>query len=133
MNSRHEICFLAIAFLGGTGFGNMISPYLSRIAPLFSSSFCAVVFVCFTLWLLHDIQKEIKARDAERAAVEKHKRHKQSVILKNHPLLESSDDPHGIQNMDQLGYYFDRHEDDVAGMDWDSSGQYIFKDHKYYR
>lgn len=121
MNKRHEVCFLIIALVGGCGFGFMVSPLLSRIAPLFSVSFCAVLFVCITLWLLHNIQKEVRIRDQEREAVEKHRRKKQSIILRNHPLLESPEDTHGIRNMDELGYYYDRHEDDAADLDWDKT------------
>ncbi len=133
MNKRHEICFLVVALLGGAGFGNMLSRVLRRISPVFSSGFCAVVFFGFVMWLLQDIQKELRIRDEERAAVLKHERKKQSVILSRHPLLESQEDPHGIRSMDELDRYFDQHQDDVAGMDYDETGHYIFADHKYIR
>ena len=70
-------------------------------------------------------------RDQERADVEKHRRKKQSVILRSHPLLESSKDEYGIRNMDDLDRYFDQYVDEVSEMDWDKNGQYIFKDHTY--
>ncbi len=133
MNKRNEICFLVVALLGGAGFGYMLSPVLRRISPAFSSVFCAVVFFGFVMWLLQDIQKELRIRDEERAAVLKHERKKQSVILSRHPLLESPEDPRGIRSMDELGYYFNEHEDDVSGMDYDRDGRYIFADHKYIR
>ena len=132
MNKRHEICFMIIAFAGGAGFGYMISPLLSRVAPLFSSSFCSVVFVAFTFWLLHDIQSQIKVRDQERADILKQRRRKQSVVLSRHPLYESPEDTFGIKNMDQLDYYFDRNWEDVDQLDYDKDGHYIFKDHKYF-
>lgn len=132
MNNKHSICFLVIALVGGCGVGFWLSPYLSRIAPLFSASFCAIIFVCFTLWLLHDIQKEVGVRDQEREAVEKHRRRKQSAILRSHPLLESPEDTHGIRSMDELGYYFERHEDDAAGLDYDKDGRYVFSGNKYF-
>ncbi len=131
MNNKHSICFLVIALVGGCGVGFWLSPYLSRIAPLFSASFCAILFVCFTLWILHDIKKQIRIRDQERETVEKHRRRKQSSILSRHPLLEDPQDGHGIRNMTELGYFFDRYEDEVADMDWDKNGNYIFKEHKY--
>lgn len=131
MNRRHEIGLLIVALAGGLGFGFTVSPLLCRISPLFSVAFCAVLFVCFSFWLLHDIQKEMLIRDQERADVEKHRRKKQSVILRSHPLLESSKDEYGIRNMDDLDRYFDQYVDEVSEMDWDKNGQYIFKDHKY--
>ena len=126
--------FFIIALCGGHGFATILTKILRA---LLSDSFItfgglAAIFYFLCLWFYEDIKKEYKVRDDERSAVEKHRRHKQSVILRNHPLLESPDDTHGIQSMDQLDYYFDRNREDVDQLDYDKDGHWIFKDHKYF-
>ena len=134
MNGKQSGWFFVIIIFGCFGFRSICYRIFSGFLPShFPYDVLMFVFFCFGAWYWSDLQKEIKRYAAERTAVEKHNRRKQSVILKNHPLFESKEDLSGISSMDELGYFFDRHEDEVADMDWDSSGHDIFKDHKYYR
>lgn len=75
------------------------------------------------------IQEEYSIRDIERRAVLKHARKKQDVILKNHPLPDP-DSPYSYHSMDELDHFFQKHEGEVANMDW-VDGRYIFANHKY--
>lgn len=133
MKGKTTDLFFVIAIFAGFGFRSVFQYIFSSVLPGFPFYIFMVAGFGFCAWFWSVLQKEIKIRDEERDAVLKHERRKQSLILKNHPLYESSRDEHGIQSMDQLGYYFNSHEEDVAGMDYDSDGRYIFKDHKYFR
>ena len=135
MTKSHAAAFFAIAIFGGQGFSSVMHRLMVFLfsKDLLRFSAWAVFFYLLCIWFYEEFQRQYKIRDEERAAVLKHERKKQSVILSRHPLLESPEDPHGIRSMDELGYYFNEHEDDVAGMDYDRDGRYIFADHKYIR
>lgn len=133
MKRSHQTIFAIFAIVGAFGFAELIDRIFKYYhhQSLISASTLGVLFLVGEFWLLHEILQEAQIPDKERAIVERHRRKKESVILRNHPLLESPEDTHGIQNMDELDRYFDRYEDEVSEMDWDKNGQYIFKNHKY--
>ncbi len=133
MKRSHQTIFAIFSIVGAFGFAELIDRIFKYYhhQSLISASTLGVLFLVGEFWLLHEILQEAQIPDKERAIVERHRRKKESVILRNHPLLESPEDTHGIQNMDELDRYFDRYEDEVSEMDWDKNGNYIFKEHKY--
>lgn len=134
MTKRHVVLFFIVAAFGGYGCSSVMSRLLSAILPWnpIAYGFWAPAFFLLCIWFYEDVKKEIRIRDQERQAIVDHDLKKRSVILSKHPLHDPERDVM-ISSTKQLEWYYEEHLDDVADMDWDKNGQYIFRNHKYVR